>query len=218
MEDILQVIFTIVAGLFWLFGGTLFKKRETDDESSPPASSRRRNQRQEDSQNDSEARQREIRESILRKIEERRQQSRPEPVLVPEPKPHYHERQQTEPQKKVSDPTVYRESAKDETAEAAFSWDASNEYEQKMQKRLQEIEATKRKAEALKTQLRQTTENHFDTDSKKDTTQNISLSVGSVHSALKNARNVRAAFVYGEILGKPVSLRSSSEGGLSVGL
>ena len=75
MGDILEIIFAIVAGFFWLFGSSLFKRREVD-ESSQPTSPQRRNRRESDSlSSEQEARQREIREAIRRKIEERRQQS-----------------------------------------------------------------------------------------------------------------------------------------------
>ena len=122
MGDILEIIFAIVAGFFWLFGSSLFKRREVD-ESSQPTSPQRRNRRESDSlSSEQEARQREIREAIRRKIEERRQQSDSESVQIPESEPQY-QRQYTEPQEEVNEPFIYAESLEKEADESSFSWD-----------------------------------------------------------------------------------------------
>jgi hypothetical protein len=212
MGDILEILFAIVAGFFWLFGGSLFKKRKKS-ESSEPTSSQPNNEREDDQPfSDQEARQREIREAIRRKIEERRQPSGSEPVVALEPEPQYQDySESSEPQAEADGSLVYAESAADET----FSWDVGgNAYEQEMQARLEEIEATKRQAEALKKKIKQDTQDYYDTDHHESAEQEHVLSVGAVHSALKNPQSVRAAFIYGEVLGKPVGLRNPSETGL----
>ena len=74
-------------------------------------------------------------------------------------------------------------------------------YESQMQERLQRIEATERKAEKLKQQVRITRSN---------TTfaQNPSrIFRGSARATLRDPSAARAAFIYGEILGQPISQR-----------
>ena len=74
-------------------------------------------------------------------------------------------------------------------------------YESQMQERLQRIEATERRAEKLKQQVRITRSN---------TTfaQNPSrIFRGSARATLRDPSAARAAFIYGEILGQPISQR-----------
>jgi hypothetical protein len=214
MEDILELIIAIVAGFFWLFGGSLFKRRE-EDESYQPTSSQRSNRRKsKSSSNEQEARQQEIRETIRRKIAERRQQSNAEPVLFPEPEPQY-QRQSTELQEEMNKPPAYASPSDQEATKAPFSLDMGNShYGQEMQERLNEIESTKRRAEALKKKVKQVTQDHYTIDRRKSSDTKSVLSFGSVQTTLKNPATVRMAFVYSEILGKPVSLRSSSQIGI----
>ena len=98
MDSILEIIVTIVVGFFWLFGNTLFNKNQEN----PPTTPKRKRKRDSDQTfSEVEARQREIRESIRRKIEERRQQqSESKPVVALEP----------EPQEVVDEPVVFAES------------------------------------------------------------------------------------------------------------
>lgn len=213
MGDILELIFALVVGFFWLFGGALFRQRE-GDESSQPAAPRQKKQRGgESSSSDPEARQREIREAILRKIQERRQESDSRPVIL-ETKPTYAETAAA-PQKEVAEPATSIKSAAEKTKEGEFSWEMEgNPYALEMQKRLQEIEATNRRAAALTKEVRQATQDHYAIDrdkSAKSAQREVALSVGSARSALKNPENVRAAIVYGEILGKPIGLRNPFE-------
>jgi hypothetical protein len=70
-----------------------------------------------------------------------------------------------------------------------------------MQERLQRIEATERRAEKLKQQVRITQTNST-------FAQNQSrISRGSARASLRNPSAVRTAFIYGEILGQPISQR-----------
>ena len=72
-------------------------------------------------------------------------------------------------------------------------------YESQMQERLQRIEATERRAEKLKQQVRITQNNST-------FAQNPSrISRGSARAALRDPSAARAAFIYGEILGQPTS-------------
>lgn len=202
MENIVELVFTIVVGFFWLFGSTLFKKSEAEPPL-PTSSERNKGQNSAPTSDTHETRQREIRESIRRKIAERRQHSETKPVVVSETAPRDQE-------EFFEQPVVV--DAAEESTEGAFSWNLeSTPYIQEMEQRVQEIEATKRKAEALRSKVQRTTSNKEDTDADEDFRQESALSVGAVKYALKNPKTVRAAFVYGEVLGKPVGLRNSSD-------
>ena len=76
-------------------------------------------------------------------------------------------------------------------------------YESQMQERLQRIEATKRRAEKLKQQVRITQTNSTFAHNPSR------ISRGSARSALRNPSAARTAFIYGEILGQPVSQRKT---------
>ncbi len=74
-------------------------------------------------------------------------------------------------------------------------------YESQIQERLQRIEATKRRAEKLKEQVHMT---------QNSTTleQNLPHPVrGSARAILRDSSAARIAFIYGEILGQPISQR-----------
>ena len=74
-------------------------------------------------------------------------------------------------------------------------------YESQMQERLQRIEATERRAEKLKQQVRITQTNST-------LEQNLPRAVrGSARATLRDPSAARAAFIYGEILGQPISQR-----------
>ena len=74
-------------------------------------------------------------------------------------------------------------------------------YESQMQERLQRIEATERRAEKLKQQVRITQTNST-------LAQNLSrISRGSARATLRDPSAARTAFIYGEILGQPISQR-----------
>ena len=74
-------------------------------------------------------------------------------------------------------------------------------YESQMQERLQQIEATERRAEKLKQQVRITQTNST-------FAQNPSRIIrGSARATLRDSSAARTAFIYGEILGQPISQR-----------
>ena len=76
-------------------------------------------------------------------------------------------------------------------------------YESQMQKRLQRIEATRRRAEKLKEQI------HIN-QSNNTLEQNLPHAVrGSARTSLRNPSAARTAFIYGEILGQPISQRKT---------
>ena len=207
MENIIELVITIIFGFFWLFGNNLFNKNQEEQEPVQPTTQRRKKKRDRDSvSSDSEARQYEIREFIRRKIEEHRQQGEPRPVVTFEP----------EPQEEMREPLVVAKTAEAKTDEPFSGSSDEGAYTLEMQARLREIEATKRQAEALRSKVKQIVPESEDTDSGKSFEQEYRLSLRSVKSALKNPRSARAAFIYGEILGKPVSLQNPVQGRLEV--
>ena len=76
-------------------------------------------------------------------------------------------------------------------------------FESQMQERLERIEATKRRAEKLKEQIHNTQTNSA-------LEQNLPRIVrGSARASLRNPSAARIAFIYGEILGQPISQRKT---------
>ena len=74
-------------------------------------------------------------------------------------------------------------------------------YESQMQERLQRIEATERRAEKLRQQVRISQNNNI-------LAHNPSrISRGSARVTLRDPSAARIAFIYGEILGQPISQR-----------
>lgn len=218
MENIIEVIFTLIFGFFWLFGSTLFKRRENDESEQPTPPRRSRKSEDDQESTDYESRQQDIREMIRRKIAERRQQSDSDsPVVVAEPETQsrrqYESIERLRETEAPADPVQSPKKAVEET----FSWNVKNNpYEQEMQERLKAIEATRRKAEALKKEVKEVKRDQHDSSQEESTSGESVLLFGSVQSALKNPRTVRAAFIYSEILGKPIGLRASSDNGFGV--
>ena len=212
LEDILKTIGTIVFVAIYFFGNLLFKGKD-EDETGSPTLPRQRGESGDGSDEYAE-RQRQIQEAIRRKIQERRQAASestptPEPVAVhreqrKEVVERHKETQQRAPHVEPT-PVVVE-------ADERFSWDESdNAYEQQMQARMQQIEATKRRAEALKRQASASTAATDAHRPRKRSTRG-GLLAGSVRSTLRDPGAARTAFVYGEVLGKPVGLRPSGSG------
>lgn len=217
MGDFVELLFALIAGFFWLFGSSIFRKRDEGGSYQQPSSSENKEMGNNRESGDSEERQRQIREAIRRKIAERRQQSDSEPVVTLEEDPQKQYREFFDQQKEANESSAYARSMEEEASGETFSWNLEGStYEQEMQKRLQEIEATKRKAEALKKKAKQKAQIYGSEQSKTAVEQESELFTGSIQSALKNPKNAQAAVVYREILGKPVGLRSPSENGLGV--
>jgi hypothetical protein len=78
-------------------------------------------------------------------------------------------------------------------------------YESQMQERFQRIEATKKRAEELKQQARAFRRPQFSSSP----APRPSLARGSARATLQDPAAARAAFIYGEILGQPISLRKT---------
>ncbi len=202
MNDIVELIFAIVAGFFWLFGGSLFRKREEDP--APPTAAQKSRTSEPSSNENEQTHQQEIRDAIRRKIAERRQQSDAEPVVILKQEPYKQTFGQPD---QASKPLAYEESVEEEAPEERFSWAAeTSPYEKEMQQRLKELEETKRQAEALKKKLTQKTKTGRNGDSKSDAEPRETIYAGSIRSGIKDPRTLRTAFIYKEILGEPVGL------------
>jgi hypothetical protein len=133
--------------------------------------------------------------------EQRRQQNDPE-VHMPESVPA-----ESYPASRSPEPTA----AKPETrsSDGSFSWDTSDDiYGDEMRERLKKIEATKRQAERLKKQAEARRRPHEQSKSTAGPGSGA-LFQGSVIENLRSANAARAAFIYGEVLGPPISQRKA---------
>jgi hypothetical protein len=213
LEEILKVVGGLIFGAIYLFGNQIFKSKE-EDETGPPTLPRQSGD-SDDGADDYAARQRQIQEAIRRKIMERRQATaEPSPAASEPVAAHRERRKEVIERHKETHQRAPHVEPTPEHAEAddRFSWDSSdNVYEQQMQARLQEIEATKRRAEALKRKAGKSAKAYEGQTSRKRSARGGLLS-GSVRSVLRDPGAARTAFVYGEVLGKPVGLRSSGSG------
>lgn len=228
--DLLEIIVPLIFAAIYFFGNMMSGKNE--DESAPVP--RRGN---EDQEADTIERQRRIQEEIRRKIMERRrgssgtaspsepaearsQESPTDRDLRQRREAVQRRRAEREHQKRASAAATRSAPAVDppeefvasSELEPAFSWDSSdNAYESQIQARLQQIEATKRRAAQLKEQAGGLSQGNLGasprrTDTYKD---RIRLS-GPIRSTLKDPAAARAAFIYAEVLGPPISERKKS--------
>lgn len=94
-------------------------------------------------------------------------------------------------------------------SDGSFSWDTSDDiYDNELQARLKKIEATKRQAEKLKRQAEARGKPHAKQPANATSNEGV-LFQGSVIENLRSPSAARAAFIYGEVLGPPVSQRKS---------
>ncbi|MGJ8652143.1 MAG: hypothetical protein ACSHX8_02605 [Opitutaceae bacterium] len=213
MENLLEVIVPLVFAAIYFFGNMLSKKEE--DGAQPP-------QRPANTQ-DSEAieRQRRIQEEIRRKIQERRQATEGGQPTTPPAVPASSERLRPHHEavearrKEVETRRAQREHVKG-TRETVHGKQApprltpahtAGGYESQMEAQLQRIEETKRRAEALKREAATSAPTASSERKRKRSSHTFS---GPVRNQLKDPAAVRAAFIYGEVLGQPASLRQQS--------
>lgn len=202
MDNLLEIIIPVIIAAIYFFGN-IFSKGGDSDDATP-------SWRPAEQDPDVAAREREIRENLRRKIMERRQQSEggapaPTPPVLnrDEPVAHSVEPQSPPPIRKMKPVNA-----------GDFSWDASgNMYETQMQAQLERIAETKRQAERLQKQALASDQKVKQQwgQSKERAPRSSGLLTGSVRSTLKNPGAARTAFVYSEVLGKPISLRTHTE-------
>ena len=212
LEEILKVVGGLIFGAIYLFGNQIFKGKDEDTPGAPTLP--RESAGSDDDAEDYAARQRQIQEAIRRKIMQRREATAT-PTSPPEPVSAHRERHKrvVERHKETHQRAPHVEPTPQATAvDDRFSWDTSdNVYEEQMQARLEQIEATKRRAEALRRQAARSTTAAKSPNEQARATRG-SLPLGSVRSVLRDPAAARTAFVYGEVLGKPVGLRPSGCG------
>ena len=200
MDNLLEIIGTLVFVGIYFFGNMISKKNDSEDR---PAKPRRQLTPVEDP--DTMERQRRVQDEIRRKIMERRGQtaSQAEPMREEAPVA----RPITMP------PPVMQREVEKSSDSGTFSWDESDDsYDSAMERQLKQIEATKREAAQLQSQTSKT--NLGGIGSLGETSQRRkrrgAIFSGSVRSSLQDPAAARAAFIYGEVLGPPVSLRKST--------
>lgn len=213
MDNLLEYLVPVIFAAIYFFGNMLSKKSDGED---TPRS-------EEDA--DAIERQRRIQEEIRRKIMERRREGEGQGGQMEGRAPARPQSSAPQPESTTADDLLRerraavehrRQQRKQEaqshrnrhTSEEQREWHPeTNTYEAQMQERLQQIEATKQKAEKLKQQARASRER---TPANAPlTTPRTSLARGSVRSTLRNPAAARAAFIYGEVIGPPVSQRKT---------
>lgn len=217
MDNLLEFIVPLIFAAIYFFGNMLSGKSDADDKPKPL----RRRETPEDAE--AAERQRKIQEEIRRKIMERRQAAETaEPVRQMSAYDEQQRerrraleaaREQEATVKQATPPPVRRQVEPPprvaKKSEGGFSWDASDDiYESQMAQQLKRIEATKQKAEKLKKQAKQAS-SASKSQSKKEPRSSRTFS-GPIRSQLKDPAAARAAFIYGEVLGQPVSERKQS--------
>ena len=202
MDNLLEYIVPVIFAAIYFFGNMLSKNGD-EDEAAPGAPRR-------SSESDPEAaeRQRRIQDEIRRKILERRQteqggagsfEQSPAPNMRPADSVEAAQREAAE-QRRRSQPEPYRPQFEPERPQA-------NPYQDEMQARLQQIEATKRQAETLKKQAQASREKLSPQPERPS--GSTYRARGPIRSRLKDPAAARAAFIYGEVLGPPVSQKKS---------
>ena len=213
LEEILKVVGGLVVGVIYLFGNQIFKSKD-ENAPRPPTLPRESGGSEDGAAEDYAARQRQIQEAIRRKILERRQAASG-PASSREPVSAHRERHKkvVERHKETHQRAPHVEPTREVVeVDDRFTWDTSdNVYEEQMQARLQQIEATKRQAQALKRKASRSATVAKGQNQRKHSPRGGLLS-GPVRSVLRDPGAARTAFVYGEVLGKPVGLRSSGCG------
>lgn len=217
MDNLLEILVPLIFAAIYFFGNMLGKSK--DEEDAPPM----RRAREAGEDGEAAERQRRIQEEIRRKIMERRQAaSGDQPQVAPagreqserrrelESRREVREVQREEPRESVDEsqpvpPALAREK-KEDVHKPVFSWNESDDaYDTAMQAQLKQIEATKRRAEKLRKEAaekRKVVEGR----SRKER-QTGGYFTGSVRESLQDPQAARVAFIYGEVLGRPVSLR-----------
>ena len=224
MDNLLEILVPLIFAAIYFFGHMFSGKSDDDAPAERPA---RRGGRDDEAAE----RQRKIQEEIRRKIMERRGESqeggRSRPPQQAETAydraqaerraaAEQHRRAneaQTEPTRQHMEreaPTPQRR--RREPEEGAFSWDQPNDaYGSKMEDKLKQIEATKRRAAKLSKEAKASREKLKSTDSASSGRRGRSREARRpVRSTLTDPGAARVAFIYGEVLGTPVSQKKAA--------
>lgn len=219
MDNIFEILVPLLIAAVYFFGN-MFSGKSKEDEGAPPLQPRQRDA-DDDEAADALEHQRRIQEEIRRKIMERRQASDgTPPQLAPaEAAPQEASRDlsgQGETQKRTPEPVHQSRNQPPPIHEArpgSYSWDTSEAsggaYDSRMQAQLKRIEATKRQAEKLQEEAAA----QPDRDEKarqKPNSRSGGHFTGTVRESLRDPQAARVAFIYGEVLGPPISLRKGN--------
>lgn len=219
MDNLFEIIVPLIFAAIYFFGNMLSGKKESED--APPAAPRRAV-----SSEDEEAaeRQRRIQEEIRRKIMERRRANSgegpartppPREVFVEEPAPIVRTVREPEPvvARRSSDDWDAHEASATREAGANVFWEVSDDiYSRGIESRMQRIEATNRQAEQLKRQAAAARKkaNQPRNPAQRPERSGGTVFKGSVRQSLRDPSAARAAFIYGEVLGRPIGMRDAS--------
>ena len=215
MDNLFEIIVPLIFAAIYFFGNMLSGK--SDDESAPAP------RRGED--HDATERQRRIQEEIRRKIMERRREAESEssradsiprsegPTGTDDSESPAVQRRRVAREQHKQERAAQSESAPDRIPHpvSRIPDPSDNPYANQMQQRLRQIEATKRQAERLTKQAAERTSSLRPQPSHSSrTTSRSPLARGSVRSTLRDPATARAAFIYSEVLGTPVSQKKTS--------
>lgn len=224
--DIFEILVPLIFAAIYFFGN-MFSGKSKEEEDAPPTLPRSRGAQDEP---DAAERQRRIQEEIRRKIMERRRASGSGSDLSPPPPRHAlrERREQVEARREARQEREARHASAEASRErpsaypapshemhsepksGTFTWDESdNAYDSTMQARLRRIEETKRKAEKLQKQAAERSESSGER-SKQRKRRSGAYFTGTVRESLQDPQAARAAFIYGEVLGQPISLRKGA--------
>jgi hypothetical protein len=212
MEDLFDILIPLVIAGVYFFGNMLSKKSGDESEDGLPMP--RKREREVDYEQ--AERQRQVREEIRRKIEARRGEAPPAspgfpnspPVTTAPPEPARMVRERT----KQTDERIH-ETRKPKPKVVPMPETVDSPYGDAMQAQLAQIEATRKKAAALKAQGAAAARKLRTRERRTSRVGGFALK-GPVRQVLRNPAAARSAFVYGEVFGAPVSLRSNGSGAL----
>jgi hypothetical protein len=224
MDNLLEILVPLIFAAIYFFGNMFSSKSEKEER--PPA-------RAPSAPADTDVDERQIQEQIRRKIMARRQAATDESGA---PAQQMRGQALREGRKAVEARLGQRKATREqhkETREAkaahfeptpeaqaapgGFSWDESdNAYEQNIEEQMRRIEETKRRAEALRSRNRPAgrgiSESSVGSPDARQSAPAGGLLSGSVRQVLSNPVAARSAFIYGEVLGRPIGLRPSRDG------
>lgn len=190
MDNIFEYIIPIAFAAIYLFGNKFSEKtRELFDQQSEDT--------------DVDDRQRRIQEEIRRKIMERREGS-PDKAEVWRERLRRGDASSTSPTKGLPNTG---DVADIPNLKAELATSSSDTFASQLKARLEKVEATNRKAEELKKQGAIIASSNRQSASR---SRSGVLFSGNVRSSLRDPAAARAAFIYGEVLSSPVSLKKVS--------
>lgn len=226
MDNLLEILVPLIFAAIYFFGNMFSSKSEKEERPPSRAPSA-------PADDDANERQRQIQEGIRRKIMARRQAATGEGGAPAQQvrgqalrerrkavEARLEQRKATREQHKETREAKaahFEPTPEAQAAPGGFSWDESdNAYEQNIEEQMRRIEETKRRAEALRSRNRPAgrgiSESSLGSPEARQSAPAGGLLSGSVRQVLSNPVAARSAFIYGEVLGRPIGLRPSRDG------